>query len=305
MDDIGAGRAIVVGGGYIGLEMAEALLQRGFAVSLVERDSEVMSTIDRELGARVSEVLEKDGVTLYREESLTGFDVGRDGRLRAVVTDKRELPADMAILGMGVRPNSGLAREAGISLGAKDAIVVNDRMETSADGVYAAGDCVQSFHRISRRSFYVALGTVANKQGRVAGINIGGGKARFPGVLGTAITKFGDMGIARTGLQERETQKIGLEAVSETIDAKTRAGYYPGAERITVKLTAEEGSGRLLGGQIVGALEGAKRIDTVAAALQGGLAVQDLIDLDLSYAPPFSPVWDPVQIAARQLIKKV
>lgn len=305
LDESRRGKAVVIGGGYIGLEMAEALLQRGFAVSLVEQAGEVMGNLDPEIGGMVADTLEQEGVALYRGEALTGFAVEKSGRLQAVVTERRELAADIAVLGIGVRPNSTLARGAGISLGVKGAIVVNDRLETDVDGVYAAGDCAQSFHRISRRPVYIALGTVANKQGRVAGINIGGGQARFPGVLGTAIAKFCDLGIARTGLQEKEAREIGLDYAVNTITSKTRAGYYPGAGAITVRMLAETGTGRLLGGQIVGAVEGAKRIDTIAAALHGGLTVQDLIDLDLSYAPPFSPVWDPVQIAARQLIKMV
>jgi NADPH-dependent 2,4-dienoyl-CoA reductase/sulfur reductase-like enzyme len=297
-------RGVIIGGGYIGLEMAEALIRRGLEVSLVERAEQVMLTLDPDMGALVSEALMAVGVTLYREESLQGFEA-KDGKVQGVVTDKRTLPSDIVILGMGVRPNTALAKEADISLGEKGSITVNDRMQTDVEGVWAAGDCVQSFHLISKRPFYVALGTVANKQGRVAGINIGGGTAAFPGVVGTAVSKICAVEVARTGLQEREIAQLGWEYVSAKIESSTRAGYYPGAGRITVKILAEQGSGRLLGGQIVGYEGAAKRIDILATALHGGMTVGEMVHLDLSYAPPYSPVWDPVLIAARQVEKLV
>ena len=297
-------RAVIVGGGYIGLEMAEALILRGLTVSLVEQAAEVMNTLDPDMGELVSAALEEAGVRLYRRESLEGFDV-RNNLVRAVVTDQREIPADIVILGMGVRPNSALAAQAGIPLGEKGAVRVNNRMQTHFKNIWSAGDCVESFHLVSKKPFYVALGTVANKQGRVAGINISGGTATFPGAVGTAITKICEVGVARTGLQEKEIEQLGLDHVSAKIKSKTRAGYYPEAEDITVKILAEKGSGRLLGGQIVGRGEAAKRIDVLATALHAGFNVQEMIHLDLSYAPPFSPVWDPVLIAVRQVIKKI
>lgn len=169
-------RAVIIGGGYIGLEMAEALVLRGLEVALIDRSPQVMGTLDVDMGALVSEALRNVGVTLYLEESLEGFEVVGE-RVQAVVTDRRTLPADVVILGMGVQPNAALADEAGIPLGEQGAIRVNERMQTEIEGVWAAGDCVQSYHLVSRRPFHVALGTVANKQGRVAGINIGGGSA--------------------------------------------------------------------------------------------------------------------------------
>jgi len=292
-------QAVIVGGGYIGMEMAEGLILRGLTVSLVEKEPQVMNTLDPDMAAFVSEKLRKVGVNLYLEESLEGFEVS-DGQVRAVATDKRTLPAELVILGMGVRPNSTLAADAGIPLGEKGAIRVNERMQTEIQGVWAAGDCVQSYHLVSRRPFYVALGTVANKQGRVAGINLGGGYATFPGVVGTAVTKICELEVARTGLQEKEVQRLGLEYVIAKIEGRTRSGYYPGSGRIIVKVLAEKGSGRLLGGQIVGDAGAAKRIDVLATALHAGFTVEEMINLDLSYAPPFSPAWDPVLIAARK-----
>jgi NADPH-dependent 2,4-dienoyl-CoA reductase/sulfur reductase-like enzyme len=297
-------RAVIIGGGYIGLEMAEALIRRGLEVALVERAPQVMLTLDPDMGELVSEALMAVGVTLYREESLQGFEVSK-GEVQAVVTDRRTVPADIVILGMGVRPQTTLAQEADIALGEKGSIAVNERMQTSVEGVWSAGDCCQSFHLISRKPFYIALATVANKQGHIAGINIGGGSAAFPGVVGTAISKICAVEVARTGLQEREIQQLGWEYVSGKIESRTRAGYYPGAGQMTVKVFAEKGSGRLLGGQIVGQEGAAKRIDILATALHAGFTVQEMINLDLSYAPPYSPVWDPVVIAARQAAKSI
>jgi NADPH-dependent 2,4-dienoyl-CoA reductase/sulfur reductase-like enzyme len=304
VDQHGPRRAVIIGGGYIGLEMAEALVRRGLDVALVERAPQVMVTLDLDMGALVSEALLAIGVKLFREESLQGFEAA-NGRVQAVVTDRRTLPADLVILGMGVRPNAALAAQAGLALGEKGAIVVDERQRTNVEGVWAAGDCVQSQHLVSLRPIYIALATVANKQGHVAGVNIGGGSASFPGVLGTAVSKICAVEVARTGLQERELQELGWEYVSAKIEGRTRAGYYPGAGDITIKLCAEKGGGRLLGGQIVGQEGAAKRIDVLATALHAGLTVQEMGNMDLSYAPPYSPVADPVLVAARQVAKSI
>ncbi len=297
-------RAVVVGGGYIGLEMAEALVRRGLDVSLVQRGQEVMGTLDSDMGQLVSKALRDIGVTLYLSEEFTAFET-KDGKVSEVTTDQRSLPADIVILGIGVTPNSELAVGAGIELAAKNAIKVDDQMRTSTTNIWAAGDCAASVHRLTGQPIYIALGTVANKQGLVAGTNLAGGDLRFPGVMGTAVSKICQVEVARTGLQEKELQEIGSEYATAIIKTKTRAGYYPGSGSISVKLLGEVASGRLLGAQIVGMEGAAKRIDVIATALTAGMTTQDLIDLDLSYAPPFSPVWDPVQIAARQLIKQL
>jgi NADPH-dependent 2,4-dienoyl-CoA reductase/sulfur reductase-like enzyme len=297
-------RAVVVGGGYIGLEMAEALVLRDMDVSLVEMAEQVMNTLDPDMGVLVSEALMEVGVKLYRRETLQGFE-SKNGKVSAVVTDQRTLPADLVVLGIGVKPNTALAGEAGIPLGVKGSIVVNDLMQTPVEGVWAGGDCAQSFHLVSRRPFYVALGTVANKHGRIAGINIGGGYARFPGVLGTAVSKICSVEVARTGLQEKELQKLGIQYVSGRIESTTRASYYPESGKMTVKIIAEKGTGRLLGGQIVGKEGAAKRIDIIATALHGGFTLEEMIYMDLRYAPPFSPLWDPVIIGARNALDKL
>lgn len=296
---------VVIGGGYIGLEMAEALVRQGLQVALVERSSEVMGTMDPDVASLITRGLEALGVTVYREETVTAFEADAEGALAAVITDKRTIPAEVAVLGLGVTPNNELAERAGLQLGVKKAIRVDEGMSTSTEGIYAAGDCVDVWHLVSRRHVHIPLGTTANRQGRVAGIVLSGGAATFPGVVGTAITKVCELEIARTGLTENEAREAGFNSAAATITSPTHATYYPGSTKMTVKLVAEKGSGRLLGGQIVGGSGAGKRIDVIAAALHAEFDLQQVVDLDLAYAPPFSLPWDPVQIAAREALKGV
>jgi NADPH-dependent 2,4-dienoyl-CoA reductase/sulfur reductase-like enzyme len=292
---IEADRVVVVGAGYIGLEIAEAFVKRGATVAVVERESEVLAaTMDPDMGALVRAAMERHGIEVRTGDAVEGF----DGRV--LQTAGGEIETDLVVLGLGVAPNSKLAGDAGIDLGAHDAVGVDVRQRTSADGVWAAGDCCESFHLVSHRKVHVALGTVANKQGRVAGINIGGGYATFPGVVGTAVTKLCDTEIARTGLSEQEATHAGFGYEVGSIRSTTRAGYFPGTKPIMVKVLAERGGGQLLGAQIVGEEGAAKRIDVLATAITAGFTVETLLGLDLSYAPPFAPVWDPVLMAAKK-----
>jgi NADPH-dependent 2,4-dienoyl-CoA reductase/sulfur reductase-like enzyme len=286
---------VVVGGGYIGLEMAEAFIRWGADVTLLEAAPEVMGTLDPDMGALVREALIRHEVEVRCDTAVVGFEPGR------VLVADEAIEADLVVLGTGVAPNSSLAGEAGIPLGVKDAIEVDRRQRTPIDGVWAAGDCAESFHLVSRRPVHVALGTVANKQGRVAGLNIGGGYASFPGVVGTAVTRLCATEVGRTGLNEREARAAGFEFESVRIEATTRAHYLQGMQ-VTVKMLAERRTGRLLGGQVIGGEGAAKRVDVLATALWSGLTVDELVDVDLGYAPPFSPVWDPVLVAARKLV---
>jgi NADPH-dependent 2,4-dienoyl-CoA reductase/sulfur reductase-like enzyme len=295
--------AVIVGGGYLGLEMAEALHMRGLKVTMVQRRGQVMPTLDPDMGERLGQALREKGIDLYVNETLLGFEQ-KDGFAVAVTTNKQTISTDLIILGLGVTPNSELAKNAGVPLGPKGSIRVNDLQQTEIPHIWAAGDCAQSYHLVSRRPVYVALGTVANKQGRVAGMNLGGRYATFPGVVGTAITKFMDTECARTGLSEREIKALGLQYSIGLIEGYTLPRYYPGSAPICVKVLAEKGSGRLLGVQIVGGQGSAKRIDTAATALHAGFSVDDLLYLDLSYAPPFAGVWDPMVIAARMALKE-
>ncbi len=296
------GKAVVVGGGYIGIEMAEALLERGLEVALIDMAPEVMVSMDVDIAGSISQAMKDAGVSVFLGEKLERFETDSRGRLSAVVTDRQTLEAELVILGIGIRPNTRLAKAADIELGANGAIKVNKRLETTVPHVWAAGDCAESFHLVKEEQVFIALGTVANKQGLVAGINISGGTMEFPGVLGTAITRFRDLEISRTGLSEKEAKEIGIRFRVKTIDALTRSHYFPGSAKLRVKLVVEDGTGRLLGGQIVGGNGAAKRIDTLAVAITARLTAEQLVYLDLAYAPPFSPVWDPVQTAARTLV---
>jgi len=291
--------AVVVGGGYIGLELAEALVLRGIQVALVEAGPQPMPTLDPDMGALVADALHHVGIDLHLEEAVEGFEVD-DGAVTGVRTAGCVLPADLVVLGIGVRPASELAAAAGLAVGPTRGIVVDDHQRTSADGVFAAGDCIETFHRVSRRPVAIALGTHANKQGRVAGINATGGDAAFPGVVGTAVSKICKYEVARTGLSEREASDAGFDAVAATIDAQTRASYYPGTRPLRVKLVVERDGGRVLGAQIVGEEGAAKRIDVLALATWTGMTAGELLNVDLGYAPPFSPLWDPVLVAARR-----
>ncbi|UOY02347.1 FAD-dependent oxidoreductase [Blastococcus sp. PRF04-17] len=299
-------RVVVVGGGYIGLEIAEACRVRGLDVTVVDLAATPVGTFDPDVGQFLADAVRREGIQLVLADGVAAIDVDADGRARAVVTASgRELPADLVVLGLGVRPNVGLAKEAGIPLGTSGGIAVDARMRTQADGVWAAGDCVESLHRLSGQRVVVALGTHANKQGRVAGINIGGGYATFPGVIGTAITKVCDLEAARTGLSTAEAELAGYSFVTAVVDSSTKAGYFPGAQPIRLKMIAERRSGRLLGAQIVGKEDAAKRIDALAICIWNEMGVDEILSLDLSYAPPFSPVWDPVLIAARKAFEAV
>ncbi|MEU1749193.1 FAD-dependent oxidoreductase [Micromonospora arida] len=295
-------RAVVVGGGYIGVEIAEALIQRGLSVTLVEAGQQPMATVDPDMAELVADAMRSLGVTIRTSLPVSGLEQ-QDGRVSAVVTAEGPIPTDVVVMGLGVRPNTALAEAAGLPLGPTGAIRVDRRMRVPGlPGVWAAGDCVETLHRVSGLPVHVPLGTHANKQGRVAGINIGGGYATFAGVIGTAVTKVCDLEVGRTGLREREAAAAGFEFVSVIAESTNRAGYYPGARPMTVKLIAERPSGRLLGAQIVGWSEAAKRIDTLAVALWNGMTVDDMTALDLGYAPPYAPVWDPVLIAARKAV---
>jgi NADPH-dependent 2,4-dienoyl-CoA reductase/sulfur reductase-like enzyme len=280
--------------------MAEALVQRGLRVTLVEREAQPMGTLDPDMGRLVADALRDIGVELLLGEAVEGFETDGEGRVAAVATAGRTLPAKLVVLGLGVRPNSRLAAEAGIEVGPTGGVRVDRRMRASAPGVWSAGDCVELHHRVTGRPTAIALGTHANKQGRVAGINLGGGYATFPGVVGTAVTKICGVEVARTGLRYGEAEAAGYWPVCATVETTTRAHYYPGSVPLTVKIIAERRSGRLLGAQIVGREGAAKRIDALATALWNRMAVDELVHVDLGYAPPFSPVWDPVLIAARK-----
>jgi NADPH-dependent 2,4-dienoyl-CoA reductase/sulfur reductase-like enzyme len=300
----GVERVVVVGGGYIGLELAEAFHHVGIPTTVVTMMPTVLErTLDPDMADLVSDHMRSMGIRVE-----TGFKVeclaGSGGSVAGVGCDDRSFPADLVVLALGSRPQVELAKDAGIPLGPTGAVAVDDHQRTGIDGVWSAGDCAEAHHRISGRPVNLHLGTVANKAGRIAGINLGGDDASFPGVLGTAITKVGEMEISSTGLTEGQATEAGLEAVAATINSTTAAHYWPGSSPMTVKAIAEKATARLLGAQIVGGPGAGKRIDVFATAMWSDLPANELAWTDLSYAPPFSGVWDPVHIAARKAGEK-
>ncbi|MEV5482565.1 MULTISPECIES: FAD-dependent oxidoreductase [Streptomyces] len=299
-------RAVVVGAGYIGVEMAEALIRRGYRVTVLERSAQPMSTLDPDMGALVHEAMCARGIETVRGTAVTGVVTGTDGRACAVTTEDAEYPADVVVLGMGVRPETTLAAAAGLPLGESGGLLTDLAMRVRGqDHIWAGGDCVEVWDLVSGRTRHIALGTHANKHGQIIGTNVGGGYATFPGVVGTAVSKVCDLEIARTGLLERHADAAGLRFVTTTVEATSRAGYYPGARPMHVKMLAEHRTGRLLGVQIVGREGAGKRVDIAAVALTAGMTVEQMTALDLGYAPPFSPVWDPVLVAARKATRAV
>jgi NADPH-dependent 2,4-dienoyl-CoA reductase/sulfur reductase-like enzyme len=280
--------------------MAEALQARGLDVTVVLADPLPMQLLDADMGERVCVAMKAMGMTVHTDEAVREVLLDRDGRARGVRTDVGSYDADLVVLGLGMGPETRLAADAGLAIGPTGAVDV-DRSQRCRDHpeAFAAGDCAQTFHRVTGEVAHVALGTHANKQGRVAGSVIGKRPARFAGVLGTALTKVGDLEIGRTGLCTTQAEEAGFAWRTDTIEGTTRAGYFPGAEPIAVKLVSEQGSGQLLGAQVVGGPGAGKQIDVLATAIWAGMTADDVAGSDLSYAPPFSPTYDPVVVAAR------
>ena len=298
-------RALILGGGYIGMETAESLAGKGLDVTIVERFPHILANFSDEIREIVEEELDEKGVKLITSRAVARF-VGGSGRVTgAELDDGTFIPTEIVILAVGIRPNSRIAREAGIETGRAGAINVNRRMETSTGDIYAAGDCAVAYHVVLGKPVYIPLGTTANKQGRIAGENAAGGEAVFGGIAGTSAFKIFGLEVARTGLTAREAGEEGFDIVESAIEQPSRAGYYPGGGPIRVKLVADPKTRRLLGAEMVGRDGVAKRIDVFAAALHGDMTVDDVAGFDLSYAPPFSPVWDPVLIAASAIGKKI
>ncbi len=297
-------RAVIVGGGYIGLEMAENLRGLGLEVSLVQRGRQLFPSVDADIAAPIDEELASNGVDVSLCESVLRACEGSHGRVTDVHTSQGEVQADLVLLATGVRPNVALAPRAGITIGPTGAIAVDDQLRTNVHAIFAAGDCAEHYHRLLGRPSWVPLGTTANKQGRIAGRNAAEGSERFGGIVGTAITRVFRLEVGRTGLTEREAREAGMACVTTTLDSTDHAGYLPDAQTLTVKIVAEEGTGRLLGVQAVGRAGVDKRIDVAATALYAGLKIEDLIQLDLEYAPPFNSVWDPLQVAATSLRRR-
>jgi NADPH-dependent 2,4-dienoyl-CoA reductase/sulfur reductase-like enzyme/rhodanese-related sulfurtransferase len=300
-----AQKAIIVGAGLIGIEAAESLISRGLNVTTVEALDWVLPTLlDSEVAAFLTRHLEEKGVNLLLSQMVTRFEGDKNGRVRYVVTEKTRVEADIVLLAIGVRPNVKLAQDAGLAIGVTGAISVNDYLQTSDPDIYAGGDCVENTNLITGSKVYTPMGSTANKHGRVIGTNVTGGQDSFPGVLGTAILKAFDYNVGRAGLSEIEARKAGLNVVTALVPAHDHAGYYPGNEWILVKLVADIDTHKILGGQVVGRGEVAKRIDVLATALTFGCKIETLANLDLGYAPPYNSAMDPLHHAANVIRNK-
>ncbi|MDZ7747203.1 MAG: FAD-dependent oxidoreductase [Halobacteriales archaeon] len=296
--------AAIVGGGYVGVEMAEALSTHGIDVHLFQR-GELLPPFGPAVAETVTTALEAEGVAVHTGTEVEGFETDGDG-VAGVRYDGDRLGIDIAIVGVGIAPNTALAEEADIALGKSGAVAVDRYGRTNTERVYAAGDVAESRHTVTGESTWVPLGLTANRAGRAIGQTVAGEPTPVGDIAGTAVLKAFDVGAGRAGfVTEAEARDAGFEPVSETITAGSRSGYYPGAAETTVTLTADRGTGRVLGGSVVGTDRAAKRIDTLATALDAGHTVSELERLDLAYAPPFSPVWDPILVAAKVLADEV
>ncbi len=292
--------AVIIGGGYIGLEMADALSRRGLKVTVVEHGASVLKTIDTSLGELIGAELQRHGIDVVNAVTIERL-VHNGTRLEIMGTGDFQITSDLVLVATGVRPLTNVARGAEITLGEQGAIQVTRRMETNLPDIYAAGDCAETWHRFLGRSTYLPLGTTAHKQGRIAGENAVGGSREFAGTLGTQVVKVFDLAIARTGLRDDEAIQAGYEPLTVESTFWDHKLYYPGAHSFHIRLTGDLITGQLLGAQMVGHVSGevAKRIDSVATALFHRMNIEALNDLDLSYTPPLSSPWDPVQMSAQ------
>ena len=288
--------AILAGGGFIGLELAENLRELGMEVTIVQRPKQLMNPFDADMAAMIHGEMRRHGVRLELGQTVEGF-AEKDGGVDVLLKDNAPLHGDMVVLAIGVTPDTALAKEAGLELGIKDSIVVNERMETSVPDIYAAGDAVMVKHSVTGENALISLAGPANKQGRIIADNICGGDSRYAGSQGSSVIKVFDMTAAVTGINEAHGRKAGLDVDTVILSPMSHAGYYPGGRVMTMKVVFEKETYRLLGAQIVGYEGVDKRIDVLATAIHAGMKATELKDLDLAYAPPYSSAKDPVNMA--------
>ena len=292
----GVNEVAIVGGGYIGVEMAEALLHLGKKVTLIEAAERLLTPFEPEFSELAAQELERKGVTLKLRERVTGF--AEAGDHRVVRTDRGETRADVVLVAIGVVPATAFLKDIGLEMARNGAIVVDRQQRTSLPDVFAAGDCAVCWHRVAEENYFLPLGTVANKCGRIAGANMAGAHETFEGALGTAAIKVCDLEMARTGLSEAEARRKGIDCATRTVTANDHPAYYPNPSKLTIKLLYDKRSLRLLGANIAGAKGAVLRGDIFATAIHAGLTTAELGMVDLAYAPPFASVWDAVHIAA-------
>jgi NADPH-dependent 2,4-dienoyl-CoA reductase/sulfur reductase-like enzyme len=291
-------RVAIIGGGYIAMEMVEAFRQRLLEVSVIQKRDQILPDFEPEIAEKVAAELARNEVKIFTASTATALETSDGGVAKNIVfSDGRQLSVDLVLVSTGLAPNTKLAEMAGVRVGSTGAIVVDWKMQTNISNIYAAGDCVEVKHLVSGKPDYVPLGPTANKQGRVAGENIGGGTAMFKGVVGTMVFKTFDLEVAKSGLNVAEAQRWGFEPDKVTIAENSKAGYYPGVKPISITVIFDKRSSRLLGAQMVGEEGVSKRIDIFAVALTSKMTLGEIAHLDLSYAPPFAPVWDPVLVA--------
>lgn len=288
----------LIGGGYIALELAETLTQAGKDVRIILRGAQVASFLEYEFAEKIHDELRAHGVEIVFNEKLLGYE--GDEKVTGVRTDKASYATDIVVEAVGVQPNTAFLKDSGIYTLKNGAILVNPHMETSMQYVYAAGDCASHYHNVKSKNDYLPLGTTANKQGRIAGLNMAGIPEEFRGIVGTSILKCFDLQIAKTGLNELEVESLGYQYETHTYEAGNHASYYPNVENIYMKMIWRKRTQELLGIQMIGKEGIDKRIDVFATALHQRMKLHDLIDLDLSYAPPFNSVWDPIQQLAKR-----
>jgi NADPH-dependent 2,4-dienoyl-CoA reductase/sulfur reductase-like enzyme len=301
-----ASQVAVIGAGYAGLEFVESLRALGKRVAVFEREAHVLSSVDPDIAQIIEFELRRFGVQLSTSANVLAL-VGQDGRVNGVksATSLGITPSDLVLLDVGVEPNIDLTRDTDIRIGAAGGIAVDEHMETNVPGVFAAGNCVETLCLIRRRPVFNAIGTVAAKQGRIAGENLAGRRSKFAGAVGTTILKVFELGVGRTGLTSREASAERIPFVSARIEADDHASYYPGARRIWIKLIVDRESRKLIGAQAAGYGDVSKRIDVAATAISGGMTIDDVAQLDLAYSPPFGSLWDPLLIAAQAVIRKI
>jgi len=286
---------VIVGGGYIGIELAEVLANLGKNITVVEMAPKILMPFDKEISDLAHEELEKNGVKLKVSEKVEGFE-GKE-KVEKVVTDKGEYNADLVILSVGIRPNTKFLQDSGIKLAKNGAVVIDRQMRTNFDNIYAAGDCAEVYNMVKKENSYIALGTNANKCGKIAGENLAGQNIEYKGTLGSSAIKVHSIELGRTGLSEKEAEDLGYDYKTKIVQANTKPHYYPGGKKITFKLIYEKDTNRLLGVQGAGEEGVVLRIDVFALAIENRMATDDVGMTDFCYAPPFSPVWDPVNVA--------
>jgi NADPH-dependent 2,4-dienoyl-CoA reductase/sulfur reductase-like enzyme len=291
-------RVVLIGAGYIGLELVESFHNLGKQVAVINRSANIMKPVDQEIRDILLEELKEKEIELNFNEEVERITQGQDGMVKSVVTDKGEHPADLVVVAIGVAPATRFLEGTGVDTLKNGAIVTNDRMKTSVEGIYAAGDCATIYHRILKKDVHIPLATYANRQGRLLGEILAGKDSSFPGGIGASVVKILDLTISATGVNENQAKDGGLEYETQFIKGYSNAGYYPGNKPLYVKYIFEKDSKVLLGAQLAGEKGAQHRIDALSIAIQKGMTLRELAYSDFAYTPPYSGAWDPLQVAA-------